>query len=82
MFPKKGKTLHRGPADSDRETEFRQEVAVALKSELGSSPQVVKDGEGSGRGRGSMAVGVPRSSYLTTVGRFGSAISDSRAEKT
>lgn len=48
MFPKKGKTLHRGPADSDRKTEFRQEVAVALKSELGSSPQVVKTVRGVG----------------------------------
>lgn len=42
MFPKKGKKLHRGSDDNDREREFRQEIAVALKSELGSTHQGIK----------------------------------------
>lgn len=42
MFPKKGKKLHRGSGDLDREREFRQEIAVALKSELGATHQGIK----------------------------------------
>ena len=42
MFPKKGKKLHRGSDSRDREREFRQEIAVALKNELGSTHQGIK----------------------------------------
>jgi hypothetical protein len=42
MFPKKGKKLHQGSDSRDREREFRQGIAVALKRELGSTHQGIK----------------------------------------
>lgn len=42
MFPKKGKKLHRNRPEPDKDDEFRQAVASALKSELGTSHQAIK----------------------------------------
>ncbi len=42
MFPKKGKKLHRGSDVDYHEKEFRQEIAAALKGELGSTHQGIK----------------------------------------
>jgi hypothetical protein len=42
MFPKKGKKLHRGQEGSDKDEEFKQAVATALKSELGTTHQAIK----------------------------------------
>lgn len=42
MFPKKGKKLHRGQQGPGKDEEFRQAVAKALKSELGTTHQAIK----------------------------------------
>lgn len=42
MFPKKGNKLHRGHQGQGRDDEFRQAVAAALKSDLGTTHQAIK----------------------------------------
>ncbi|PTW61675.1 hypothetical protein C8N35_102390 [Breoghania corrubedonensis] len=42
MFPKKGKELHDKQPMPDKDREFRQAVAAALKNELGATHQAVK----------------------------------------
>lgn len=42
MFPKKGKKLPRRPHGPDGDEAFRQAVAAALKSELGTTHQAIK----------------------------------------
>lgn len=42
MFPKMGKKLHRDQQGQGRDDEFRQAVAAALKSDLGTTHQAIK----------------------------------------
>jgi hypothetical protein len=42
MFPKKGNELHRGSQRSGARGEFEQKIALALRSELGSTHQSIK----------------------------------------
>ena len=42
MFPKEGKELHRGPRGPGGDGEFERAIAIALRTELGSTHQAIK----------------------------------------